>query len=285
MLSRPEGSAGIHLHGGTWTQMEAPFTAEMSITLQPGEERLIEAHLALGASYAEVMPVIYALHLRPALDWLNLTAAYWRERLGALQVGDPEDDSNEQAAREIYIRALFDNFNCLQTDAQGNLLAHWQGAPSHGYGVVWGIDVEPTAVSIAHLCPEMARQVMVFFMTRSQAPRGKPEHSLPIRVAPLVIARQWLQASGDTAYIRAHPEIIKTLRGIMDAVLALKNPEEALFPSCYASDGPVGRRYDYGTNVKVWYAIPKLRARCARPSTAGWWSAGRLGSRSPAGPT
>ena len=29
---------------------------------------------------------------------------------------------------------------------------------------------------------------LVALLARSQAPRGKPEHSLPIRVAPLVIA-------------------------------------------------------------------------------------------------
>ena len=47
----------------------------------------------------------------------------------------------------------------LATDAAGRLLSHWQGAPSHGYGTVWGIDIEPTAVSIVHACPELARQV------------------------------------------------------------------------------------------------------------------------------
>jgi hypothetical protein len=44
----------------------------------------------------------------------------------------------------------------------------------------------------------------------------------------------------------------------MDEVLALKHPTEMLFPSCYSSDGPVGRRYDYGANVKVWYALESL---------------------------
>jgi hypothetical protein len=168
ILTRPEGSAGLHLHGGAWTRLSAPFQAECAFFLKPGEERLFETHLALGQTYADIMPVIFTLHLHPALDWLNRTAAYWRTRLGCLEVDAPDANELSRFSRDIYIRSLFDNFNCLQTDAAGNLVAHWQGAPSHGYGTVWGIDVEPTAVSIAGFCPEMARQTLRFFLTRSR---------------------------------------------------------------------------------------------------------------------
>jgi hypothetical protein len=255
ILTRPEGSVGIHLHGGRWTKTEAPFEAEKVFSLPPGEEIAFETMVVMGAAYSAVMPEIYNLHLRSALDWLNLTAAYWRSRLGSLQVGQ---DEQSRFSLDIYIRSLFDNFNCLQTDAQGNLISHWQGAPSHGYGVIWGIDVEPTAVSVVHLCPEITRQAMIFFMTRSQAPKGKPDHSIPILVAPLVMARQWLQVTGDFAFLESHPEIFPALEGIMQHLLALKAPGETLFPSRYSSDGPVGRRYDYGTNVKVWYALDSM---------------------------
>jgi hypothetical protein len=255
ILSRPEGAVGVHLHAGRWVKLEAPFQAERDFSLAPGAEIVIETSLAVAAQTSGVMREIYELYRRPVLDWLNLTAGYWRSRLGELAVD--ADGSSEEAlfSRDIFIRSLFDNFNCLQTDAQGNLIAHWQGAPSHGYGTVWGIDVEPTAISAGLLCPEIMRQACLFFMTRSRAPKGPKDHSVPILVAPIIIAKQWLQASGDVAFLKAHPQVEAALQSIIDDVCLLKAAGEALFPSRYSSDGPVGRRYDYGTNVKVRYAF------------------------------
>ncbi len=258
ILTRPFGTVGIHLHNGKWTHTETPYQSELAFQLQAGEEALFETFVAIGASYHEIMPVIYEMHLHPVLDWLNKTAAYWRSRLGHINVRAEGADEEAQIIQEVYIRNLFDNFNCLQTDASGNLLAHWQGAPSHGYGICWGIDVEPTAVSVVHLCPEITRQTMLFFLDRSRAPIGSKDHSVPILVAPLILARQWLQVSGDVDFLRNHPQVMESLSGILDELIGLKANEETLFPSRYSSDGPVGRRYDYGTNVKVFYAFESM---------------------------
>jgi len=253
ILTRPDGSVGIHLHGGHWAQAEvAPYQAECALSLTPGAEAVIETHVALGASYQDVMPTVYALHLHPALEWLNRTAVFWRERLGRLTVGEGEA---AELSRELYLRCVLDNINCLQVDDSGNLVSHWQGAPSHGYGTLWGIDVEPTALSVLPVCPELARRVFEFFAPRSRAPRGPADHSVPILVAPVIIARKWLQATGDVAYFHEHPDTLAALQGIMDDLMALKAPDEPLFPSRHSSDGPVGRRYDYGTNAKVHYAL------------------------------
>lgn len=270
ILTRPCGAVGIHLHDGRWRKITAPFEAEIAFSLAPGEARAFETHIALGATYADVMPTLYALHLRPALDWLNLTASFWRERLGALTAGIQGAEDEARYSRDVYVRSLLDNFNCLQTDAAGTLLAHWQGAPSHGYGTVWGIDVEPTAVSVVHICPELAWATLRFFMDRSRAPKGPADHSVPILVAPIVIARQWLQVTGDVDRLRASPDVVAALERIVADLLALKAPEETLFPSRFSSDGGVGRRYDYGTNVKVWYAFDSMAAiaRCLGNSDA-----------------
>ncbi len=255
IMTRPEGAVGIHFHDSNWTRLEAPFEAERPFSLGPGEELVCETLVALGPSYHEVMPTIFALHAHPALEWVNRTAAFWRERLGKLEVDAAGAGELAQVSRDIYIRCLIDNFNCLLTDAQGNLLAHWQGAPPVDPGLVMGIDVEPTAVSVAQVCPELTRQVLLFFMTRSRPTRGAPEHSVPILVAPLILARKWLEATGDTSFFEQRPEVMVALQGIVDDLMALKAPTEMLFPTRYSSDGPVGRRYDYGTNVKTWYAL------------------------------
>ncbi len=258
ILTQPYGAVGVHLHDGTWRRLTPPYEAESAFNLAPGESRTFETQIALGATYTDIMPTIYTLHMQSALDWLNLTAGFWRERLGTLTVDAHEATKEAQVSRDIYVRSLFDNFNCLQTDGEGTLLAHWQGAPSHGYGTVWGIDVEPTAVSIAHLCPEMTWATLRFFMDRSRAPKGTPDHSVPILVAPIIIARQWLQITGDVDKLVQNPDVMAALMSIVDDLMALKAPNEALFPSRYSSDGAVGRRYDYGTNVKVWYAFDSM---------------------------
>jgi len=259
ILSRPDSCAGIHLHDGDWRRLTAPFEAEHPFALAAGAETVIETHIALGQGYNAVMETIFHLHLHSALDWVNYTAAFWRQRLGSLKVGtDASADENARLSREIYLRSLFDNFNCLQVDVQGNLIAHWQGAPSHGYGTLWGIDVEPTAVSIVHACPELVRQVLLYFMNRSQPPKGAADHSTPILVAPVVIARQWLQVTGEVTFLEAHPEVMQALERIMQYLLKLEAENACLFPTRYSSDGIVGRRYDYGTNVKVWYAFDSM---------------------------
>lgn len=264
ILTQPYGAVGVHLHNGKWRRTMPPYEAEISFSLEPGEAQIFETHVALGTAYADIMPTIYELHMRPALDWLNLTAGFWAERLGQLTVAIQGADDEARYSRDIYVRSLFDNFNCLQTDAEGTLLAHWQGAPSHGYGTVWGIDVEPTAVSVVHLCPEIAWATLRFFMDRSRAPKGVPDHSVPILVAPIIIARQWLQVTGNVQKLVESPEVMAALTSIVNDLMALEASDgalaagEALFPSRYSSDGAVGRRYDYGTNVKVWYTFDSM---------------------------
>jgi hypothetical protein len=263
ILSQTYGTVGIHLHNGTWRlpiiKGESPyFESEISLDLEPGEEYVCETHIVLGTTYSEIMPTIYALHMRKALDWLNLTSVFWADRLGQLTVNAEDATVEARWIRDTYVRNILDNFNCLQTDAEGTLLAHWQGAPSHGYGTVWGIDVEPTAVSVVHICPEIAWTTLLFFMNRSRVPKGPVDHSVSILVAPIIIARQWLQVTGDIAKLESNSEVMDTLRSIIEDLISLKAPGVMLFPSRYSSDGAVGRRYDYGTNVKVWYAFDSM---------------------------
>ncbi len=260
ILSRPYGSVGIHLHKGKWIKRNGWLESEREFSICPGEETIFETHIAIGEKYSDIMSVIYGFHLRSVLDWLNLTSAFWRSRLGRLQVGAVNAETEARASLDIHIRSQFDNFNCLQTDSKGNLLSHLQGAPAHRFGTIWGIDVEPTAVSIVNICPELTKQVMLFFMNRSRVPlgNGAPEHSMAILVAPVIIARKWLEITGDMDFFKSNIEVLSALKDIMDEVLSMKASGETLFPSIYSSDGEVGRRYDYGTNVKVWYAFDSM---------------------------
>jgi hypothetical protein len=250
ILSRPEGSVGIHLHEGTWRRLEAPFEAGTAFRLDPGRETVVVTHVAMGSRHGDVLPTIYELHRREPLDWFASTLAHWRSRLGTLTVTAHDRQDLADLTRDVFIRSMFDNLNCVQVDERGHLVAHSQGGPSEPYGLMWGIDVEPTATSLLGLCPEIAWEVLRFFASRSRAPKGPLDHSVPILVAPLIIARQWLLATGDLDAFHRHPEVVKALDGIVADLVALRTPD-GLVPSRYASDGPVGRRYDYGTMIKV----------------------------------
>ena len=51
---------------------------------------------------------------------------------------------------------------------------------------------------------------------------------------------------------------MEALQGIMDELLTLKAADVDLFSSRFSSDGPVGRRYDFGTNAKACYAFDSM---------------------------
>ncbi len=250
-LNRSFGSVGIHMHDGIWKKTREGYRAERPVEIPAGGEIVIETRIAAAPKAAGITPEIYRLYMRSGLDWLNLTASFWRSRLGGLSVGT---DRLPRLSRDIFARCILDNFNCLQTDAQGNLIAHWQGAPSHRWETVWGIDVEPTAVSVMNACPELGRRVLEYFMVRSRSPRSKyPEHSVPVLVAPVIIARKWFEVSGDAEFFRGRRDVWAALGGIMRELAEYKAKGKALFASRYSSDGRVERRYDFGTNVKVAY--------------------------------
>jgi hypothetical protein len=232
--------------------------ATRPLDLAPGEVVVIESVVALASTPAGVMPVVYGLHMRSALEWLNLTARFWHERLGRLSVNSPDLGREARVSRDLYVRCVMDNFCCLQTDDRGVLVSHYQGAPKPG--TVWGIDYEPTIVSILPVAPELARQGLLFTLDRNRAPRSEyRDHSVPILVSPVIIARKYLEATGDTALFDDRPEVMAALESVFAELEELRAPSHRLYPSRYSSDGPLGRRYDHGTNAKVWFAFDSFR--------------------------
>jgi len=255
ILSVPEASVGIHMVSGRWTEDQQKHIATREIDLKPGESTFIESFIILGEKYQEIMPVAYQFFSWNSLDWLNKTAAFWKSRLGNLEISSTDYPVETKVSRDIYYRCVIDNYSCLQTDAEGNLLAHYQGAPKEG--TIWGIDYEPTIISAMHIAPELGRSGILFTLKRNYAPVTEygSEHSVAILVSPVIIARKYLEMTGDIRFFKDHPEIIKSMDQVMKDLLSLKSKEYVLFPSRYSSDGEVGRRYDHGTNVKVYYAL------------------------------
>lgn len=255
ILSIPEASIGVHMKGGTWTENQENYTATREIEIEPGESAVIESFIILGEKYKEIMPVVYQFYTLSSLEWLNMTTDFWQKRLGHLEVSSGDYPLTTKISRDIYYRCIIDNFCCLQTDAEGNLLAHYQGVPKQG--TIWGIDYEPTIISAMHVVPELGKPGILFTMNRNYAPVTEygSEHSVPILISPLMIARKYLEMTGDIMFLKDHPEIIESLDETMKDLLALKSVDWALFPTRYSSDGPAGRKYDHGTNVKVYYAL------------------------------
>jgi hypothetical protein len=257
MLSRPEGSVGIHLQGGRGSFLDDAFISELDFDIPAGKTRVFCTYIAMGDDFCAVTSELYGLLRRDPLDWISRTVQFWHKRLPNVEL--TAEDSGNISARmhEFFIRSLLDNFNCLQTDVNGNLLAHRQGAPSHGFGTIWGIDYEPTIISAAVICPEIAERALVFLLdkTRPMSSYCRPDHSVPILCAPVVIAAFLLRRTGDTGMFTRTPGMLDALTGIMEEITGFKHHDETLFSTYWSSDGLVGRRYDYGTNVKLYYAF------------------------------
>jgi hypothetical protein len=260
IVSRPEGSAGVHLQGGKLIPCDSGCCFELPYAVPPGESRSFAAYIVMGLFYNDIMEELYRMMRRDPLDWISSTVAFWQERLPRIDLSAPDSGDLTDRLGEFFIRCLLDNFNCLQTDREGNLIAHRQGAPSHGFGTVWGIDYEPTIISAAMICPELAERALVFLLdrTRPAVSYCKPNHSVPILCAPVVIAAYLLRQTGDLGLFTRTPQIPDVLTGIMEEVLAYKHQDETLFATYWSSDGLTGRRYDYGTNVKLFYAFKGL---------------------------
>lgn len=255
IFQKPEGFAGVHMKHGQWQSLEGPPVCERTVLVSPEEEVLTEVQVALSVNYAELMPTIYELNLLECGEWLNRTLAFWSDRIGDLRLFD-ENKPFMEKTRDLYVRCIIDNFNCLQVDAEGRLISHWQGAPSHCCGTVWGIDIEPTALSVLSVCPELSFKVLEFFSNRSRSPVPKyPDHSTPILIAPLIIAGAYYKATGDLVAFQKSPSLMEDLNGILNELMTFKAKSHALFSSHYSSDGRVFRKYDHGTNVKVFTAL------------------------------
>lgn len=253
---RPDAYATVQFIGANQSgdadnpQLHVPFE------LAPGESRLFTtiatatpdksgAHAALGTLYQ---------HL--PLEWINITAAFWRERLGQLDLRVREDAEAGAKYRDMQMRFILDDFNCLMFAEDGRMLANWQGAPSHGLCRLWGIDIEPTVISVLYAVPEIGPSAVRYMADRS-VPRYSiyPDHSMPIYVAPLIIAGKYYELTGDISFLRDDPVLIRKLREHVDGMLRHKHAERALFTSRYASDLIVFKRYDYCTQVKCFCAL------------------------------
>lgn len=264
-LWRPNGSIGIHLYGGKWVESPEGCKAEIEFCIDPGEEATFDTRVVLGMDIYSIRPEMSRLYMHTSLEWLNMTADFWRSRLGRLSVDAYDASKEARISLEIHIRNIIDNFNCLQCDAHGNLKVHWQGAPSHCCGRLWGIDVEPTAVSIMHVMPELGKRVLLYFIDKNRPPISQyREHSTPILVAPVILTRKWLEYTGDVSIFNQEPELLNSLGCIIKELMDIKHKDIDLFPSRYSSDGLVMRRYDHGTNVKVWYAFDSYAYILAR---------------------
>jgi len=258
VLSRPEGSVGVHLQGGKISFNGDTFISELDYDIPPGECRAFCTYVVLGKNYNDITPELYHLLRRDPLDWFAMTLDFWKERLPRIKLSSPDNEGDlSDRTLEFYIRCILENFNCLQTDADGNLLAHRQGAPSHGYGTIWGIDLEPTIISASILCPELAERALIFFLNRTRPESSflHPNHSLPILCAPVVIAAFMLRQTGDLGIFTRTPELLDSLTGIMEEFLKFKHRDETLFATYWSSDDLVGRRYDCGSNLKFSYAF------------------------------
>ena len=255
LMCRPEGYTGIHMKGAVWLQDENFWTACREICLKPGEEIIEETFVCVSEKADGISAALGVLYMHGLQEWIQITGDFWRDRLGELTVNAQTDQELAVISRDIHIRNILDDFNCIQTDETGRVLVHWQGAPSHCYGRMWGIDVEPTTLSFIHIMPELGQRLIEYMIERNEPRYSRyPEHSVPIMMAPLIMAGKYYEFTGDKDYFKEHAYVWKKLTDIWGKIAGFRTKGRNLVPSRYSSDGIVMRRYDHGTNVKFWYA-------------------------------
>lgn len=256
VLWHPEGCATVQLPGAECTGNADNPRIAVPFALAAGESRVFTAIVSITPKREEAYEALGTLYRHTALEWINLTGDYWRKRLGKLTTEIREDPTAGEKYRDMQFRFVLDNFNCLQFDRAGRMLTSWQGAPSHCLGRSWGIDMEPNVLGVANYVPEIGRAATDYTL-RYNLPRHSihSDHSTLIALAPLVIAGRYLELTGDAAFFRDSPERMAGLDGVYRYLLDHKHKEKALFSSRYASDLIVFKKYDYGTNVKCFYAL------------------------------
>lgn len=253
MLYGEDGAAAVQMEEGIWNQ---EMVSERKIKLAPQEEITIISRIAVAEKKDDLNESLCILYRKNVDEWIGITSRFWKSRLGRLQVKAPDCSAILERHREVVIRSILDNFNCLQADRNGQLCVHWQGAPSHNLGRFWGIDFEPTAVSIMFIMPELGRMLLEYIISRNEPGYSKYEdHSTPILCAPLIIARKYYELTGDIKWIRERADLWEKLKEIYRKLVSFKASDSNLISSHFSSDGLVMNRYDNGTNVKIWYAI------------------------------
>lgn len=255
LLQRPEGYTGIYMKNGSWEKKDGSYTAVLPFCLKPGEELVTETDLAVSQTADGISEAMSLLFMHDLLEWILITDSFWKKYLGSLTVGINGEEELAVKTRDMHIRNILDDFNCIQTDENGRVLVHWQGAPSHCMGRLWGIDVEPTTLSFIHMFPELGQRLIEYMVDRNEPRYSEyPDHSVPIMMAPLVMAGEYYQYTSDAEYFRGNSHVMGRLEEIWNTITGFCPKDCALVPSRYSSDGIVMRRYDHGTNVKFWYA-------------------------------
>lgn len=256
ILWHPEACAAVQLLGGTQEGEANNPRIYCPFVLKAGESRIFTTVIALTPKRDEIHRNLGILYQHTALEWLNVTADFWKKRLGTIVSGIREDTTMGLKYSDMHIRFILDNFNCLSFNEAGDLLTNWQGAPSHSLSRLWGIDIEPDVVSVMYSVPEVGPRAIEYLLKRN-TPRFSlySDHSMFFYIAPLLIAGKYLELTGNKGYFCDNPKIVENLMRVYQGILAHKHKDYVLFSSHYASDLIVFRKYDYGCNVQCYYAL------------------------------
>jgi hypothetical protein len=253
VLWRPDACAAVHAMD--FSARGDPGDPELfqDILIPAGGSVALTCYVAVTVSMDRISPALATLYTFSMLEWINIASRFWQGRLGTLATGKGSPLERESA--DFVRRSVLDNFNCLQMNARGELTAHWQGAPAHQFGRLWGVDAEPTAVSVLYALPELGPVILRYIAFRNKPHyRFYRDHSAPNLAAPLIIAAKYAELTGDAAFFGNEPELLAALRETAEELLCLRHPC-GLVHSRYSSDGHVFNKYDHGANVKAYRAF------------------------------
>jgi hypothetical protein len=127
-------------------------------------------------------------------------------------------------------------------------------------------DMGYTTLPFHALDPELCRRVLLWYLDKSvrrdgdkvfegHALRGGVTYSIANSLTPVVMAGLYYRTTADRAFFAAHPEVITTVRELLDELEQTRITGTYLFPSDWVSDGPARGDYHTGSNVVAWYSF------------------------------
>jgi hypothetical protein len=212
-----------------------------------------------------------ALGRRDAVAWLQDTCAYWRRVTGDFSMpGDP-------FTAELFTRMTVLSLETGAFDPKGRVAGVLYGTyPFQGLDNFR--DAYYSILPATQRDPALLRPFLAWFARYAVRPReprypGGVSHSLGNSLNAVMLAGLYYEATGDRDCFATSPELMKTLRDILEAVLASRKSDGPwLFPSSYVSDGRSLGDYHTGSNVCAWYAFRSfariLEEACGDTATA-----------------
>ena len=121
VLWHPEACAAIQLLDSVCEGQGDNPRIYVPFELKANESRTFTTVIALTPKREEIYSALGTLYQHTPLEWLNVTDDFWKERFGKITTDIRENQEAGEKYRDMQVRFILDNFNCLSFREDGSL--------------------------------------------------------------------------------------------------------------------------------------------------------------------